>query len=80
MFDYSLFTRKTKDSLNVLLVYVDDIILARDSLQKIERIKNLLNEFFNIKDLGELKYFLGLEVVTSRKGNMPLKSWKKLEC
>jgi len=48
MFDYSLFTRKIKNSLTVLLVYVDDIILARDSLQEIERIKYFLNDSFKI--------------------------------
>jgi len=29
---------------------------------------NILNESFRIKDLGELKYFLGLEVTKSKKG------------
>jgi len=68
MFDYSLFNRKTKKSLTVSLVYVNDIILAKDSLQEIERIKYFLNDSFKIKDLGELKYFLGLEVYRSKKG------------
>jgi len=68
MSNYSLFTRKTKNSLSILLVYVDDIILAGDSLQEIERNKYFLNYSFNIKDLGELKYFLGLKVSRSKKG------------
>ena len=67
-FDYSLFTRKTSTTFTVLLVYVDDIILAGSSLSEIERIKGLLNDYFKIKDLGKLKYFLGLEVARSRKG------------
>ena len=67
-FGYFLFTRKTLTTFTILLVYVDDIILAGSSLSEIERIKGLLNDSFKIKDLGKLKYFLGLEVTRSRKG------------
>jgi hypothetical protein len=66
--DASLFTKKGSDSFTVLLVYVDDIILAGDSLAEISFIKNILNQAFKIKDLGKLKYFLGLEVVHSQNG------------
>ena len=52
--DVSLFTKKTPDSFTVLLVYVDDIILAGDSLPEITFIKNALNQAFKIKDLGTL--------------------------
>jgi len=41
---------------------VDDIIIAGDCLLEINRIKEVLNCSFKIKDLGELKYFLGLKV------------------
>ncbi|XP_014496814.1 uncharacterized protein LOC106758398 [Vigna radiata var. radiata] len=51
-----------------LLVYVDDIILAGNSMTEINRIKGLLHNRFHIKNLGELKYFLGLEVARSKKG------------
>jgi hypothetical protein len=49
-------------------VYVDDIILAGTSLVEIDRIKLILDNHFKIKDLGTLKYFLGLEVAQSREG------------
>ena len=45
-----------------LLVYVDDIILADNDLQNYLEFKAYLNDCFRIKDLGPLKYFLGLEV------------------
>lgn len=51
-----------------LLVYVDDVILAGNSLEKIERIKSTLDHEFNIKDLGKLKYFQGIEVANSKIG------------
>lgn len=50
------------------MVYVDDIILAGDSIDEFDRIKNVLDLAFKIKNLGKLKYFLGLEVAHSRLG------------
>jgi hypothetical protein len=59
-----------------LLIYVDDIILAGTSLEEFQRIKSILDSNFKIKDLGILKYFLGLEVAIPKlelqchKGNI----------
>ena len=56
-------------------MYVDDIILARNSMAKFASMQAILDSRFKIKDLGDLKYFLGLEVARSRKGIsiMPMK-------
>ncbi|XP_019190731.1 PREDICTED: uncharacterized protein LOC109185204 [Ipomoea nil] len=51
-----------------LLVYVDDILVANPNISLILQIKSQLNDQFQIKDLGPLKYFLGLEVARQRKG------------
>jgi hypothetical protein len=66
--DYSLFTLNKQGSFTALLVYVDDIILARDSLAEFARIKTVMDEEFKIKDLGKLRYFLGIEVAHSKSG------------
>jgi len=66
--DASFFTKKAFDSFTILLVYVDDIILAGDSITEIDFIKNVLHQAFKIKDLGTLNYFLGLEVAHSQSG------------
>jgi len=50
------------------LVYVDDIILASNDTSAISALTILLNQQFKLKDLGPLKYFLGLEVARSDKG------------
>jgi hypothetical protein len=47
---------------------VDDIILTGDYEEEMVRLKKLLAKEFEIKDLGYLKYFLGMEVARSRKG------------
>ena len=66
--DYSLFTLQHGSDFTALLVYVGDIILAGTSLVEFQRIKNILDNQFKIKDLGILKYFLGLEVAHSKEG------------
>lgn len=50
------------------LIYVDDVILAGNSDEKIQRVKKYLDEKFSIKDLGPLKYFLGIEVARACDG------------
>jgi len=68
---YSLFINSSEGSFKtILLVYVDDIILAENDKKEIERVKEALNMTFKIKDLGDLRYFLGFEVVRSKKGIM----------
>ncbi|XP_019181694.1 PREDICTED: uncharacterized protein LOC109176759 [Ipomoea nil] len=62
------FTKGEGDSFVALLVYVDDILVASTDLGIIQDIKNQLNSSFKIKDLGPLKYFLGLEVARQNKG------------
>ena len=52
----------------ILLVYVDAIILIGDDVEEMERLMKGLASEFEIKDLGLLKYFLGMEVTRSKKG------------
>jgi len=66
--DHSLFLRRTDNSITIALVYVDDIILAGNDAVEIEKLTHLLNETFKIKNLGDLTYFLGLEVARNKTG------------
>ena len=45
-----------------LLAYVDDIIMAGNDPHACTAFTAYLNACFQIKDLGPLKYFLGIEV------------------
>jgi hypothetical protein len=58
--DYSMFTLTRDNTFTILLVYVDDIILAGDYMAEFDRIKAVLDVAFKIKNLGQLKYFLEL--------------------
>ncbi|MCI03227.1 retrovirus-related pol polyprotein from transposon TNT 1-94, partial [Trifolium medium] len=49
--DHSLFIRKNESSFTVLLVYVDDVIVAGNSMTDIKSIKDALHNSFKIKDL-----------------------------
>ncbi|CAN1263655.1 Retrovirus-related Pol polyprotein from transposon TNT 1-94 [Linum perenne] len=66
--DYSLFTKSVNGLFIAVLVYVDDIIITGTDLPTIQSLKTQLDKAFTIKDLGSLKYFLGLEIARSSKG------------
>ena len=66
--DASLFIKSTHSSFTILLVYVDDVILAGKTLSEFTLIKGVLHDAFKIKDISQLKYFLGLEVAHSTSG------------
>lgn len=51
-----------------LLVYVDDLILTGNDELAITSFISRLNREFAIKDLGDLNYFLGLEVAYTENG------------
>jgi len=66
--DHSLFTKSSSDTFTIILVYVDDIILVGNSMSEFTTNKSILHAYFKIKDLGQLKYFFGLEVAHSQQG------------
>ncbi|XP_019225026.1 PREDICTED: uncharacterized protein LOC109206644 [Nicotiana attenuata] len=68
----------------IILVYVDGMLLTVNNLELILATKVNFQEAFKIKDLGELKYFLGIEFSRSQEGlsasktvNTPLDSNQK---
>lgn len=66
--DYSLFAYiKDGKSLRVL-VYVDDLVIAGNDLEMLTKFKAYLSKCFKMKDLGKLKYFLGIEIARGPQG------------
>jgi hypothetical protein len=51
-----------------VLVYVDDIIVASSSQDATNALLKNLEENFALKDLGDLHYFLGIEVTKTKEG------------
>ncbi|KAL5772611.1 hypothetical protein ACOSP7_012218 [Xanthoceras sorbifolium] len=66
--DYSVFYKQSKAGIILLVMYVDDIVITGSDATGISSLKSFLHTQFHTKDLGMLKYFLGVEVIRSKKG------------
>lgn len=66
--DSSLFVYKCGADVAYLLVYVDDIILTASTTSLLQRVIRDLCREFAIKDLGALKFFLGVQVRRDDEG------------
>jgi hypothetical protein len=66
--DHTVFYKHSSCKITILAVYVDDIIITGDDDEEILELKKCLSKTFEVKDLGQLKYFLGIEVARSEKG------------
>ncbi|KAK8949221.1 hypothetical protein KSP39_PZI006154 [Platanthera zijinensis] len=66
--DFSLLTHHQKTGTVLLLVYVNDILITGDDSKGIQAVKQHLSSVFQTKDLGHLRYFLGLEIARRPDG------------
>ena len=67
--DHTMFYKHSGDNkIVMLMVYAYDIILTGDNIMGLEKLKRELAKDFEIKDFGQLRYFLGMEVARSRGG------------
>ncbi|KAA0041751.1 putative mitochondrial protein [Cucumis melo var. makuwa] len=70
--DQILFTKVSKiGKIAILIVYVNDIELYGDDTNEIIQLKKKMAFGFEIKNLGNLKYFLGMEIARSREDLAP---------
>ena len=66
-FDHCVYFRKLQDgSFIYLLLYVDDILIASKNEEEICKLKARLSKDFEMKDLGEAKKILGMEIARDR--------------
>ena len=68
MANYSMYVKKSDTSLVVVVIYVDDLNITDDYKAQIANVKKVLGAEFDMKDLGELMYFLGVEVIRTPQG------------
>lgn len=63
--DTSLFIKWTGQLVLYVLVYIDDMLITGNNKSAISQLITTLNSRFSLKDLGESKYFLGIEMTLS---------------
>ena len=82
--DHSIFYHHNSSGQCIyLVVYVDDIVITSSDQDGIQKQKQHLFTHFQTKDLGKLKYFLGIEIAQSNSGvvfSQRKTSWKKPVC
>ena len=65
---HTLFIKHKEGKVTTLIVYVDDMVLTGDDPCEIKALQEYLATKFEMKDLGQLKYFLGIKVARSKHG------------
>lgn len=74
--NHSLYVHRSETSIVVITIYVDDYIVAGDNDVAVEEVKRLLKQKIEMNDLGELRYFLGIEVIKTPEGIwLPLRQY-----
>ena len=66
--DHTLFIKQKLGKVIALIVYVDDMVVTGNDSMEITALQRKLASEFELKDLDNLKYFLGIEVVRSALG------------
>ncbi|KAM0026098.1 putative RNA-directed DNA polymerase [Helianthus debilis subsp. tardiflorus] len=66
--DHTLFLKRKGKLVTCLIIYVDDMIITGNDEEEMKNLKASLFTKFEMKDLGRLKYFLGIEVLRSKQG------------
>ena len=64
--DHYVFYKNSSFGIILQVLYVDDIVITRSGSKGILFLKSFLHSQFHTKDLGILKYFLGVEVTRSK--------------
>ena len=67
-YDNSLYVRSDYESLIVIVLSVDDLVIRGGHVVDIYKAKSLLSNKFEMRDMKELHYFLGIEVIRTQPG------------
>ncbi|PRQ43410.1 putative RNA-directed DNA polymerase [Rosa chinensis] len=65
---HTLILKRRRNKITALIIYVDDMIVTGDDQEEVKKLEAYLSYEFEMKDLGGLKYFLGIEVARSKEG------------
>ena len=65
--DYCLYMKCKSDDVIYLILFVDDLLICRKNKRKIDEVKNKLSNKFAMRDLGEVKTYLGINIEYDHK-------------
>ncbi|CAJ2645382.1 unnamed protein product [Trifolium pratense] len=68
--EYGVYVQKSTSSIILICLYVDDLLVTGSDIAKIEKFKTVMMTEFEMTDLGEISYFLGIEFLKTSKGLM----------
>ena len=78
--DHCCYRKKFKSSYIILLLYVDDMLVAGSDIQEINRLKKQLSSKFEMKDLGSARQILGMSIIRDRvAGTLKLSQEKYIQ-
>ena len=66
--DSCVFVKNESSTLKIIAVYADDLILIAKSLSEIQQMKDSLSKTFRMKDMGQLRYCLGINFELTEQG------------
>jgi len=64
--DHCVYSKCSNNSFIILSLYVDDILIAGNSKEMIDTTKKWLTSNFEMKDMGEASYVLGVKIIRDR--------------
>ena len=77
-YDHCVYHKKLKDgSFVYLIIYVDDMFIASSNISAIEKLKKQMTRECEMKDLGEAKKILGMEITRDRQKGLVCLSQKQ---
>ena len=68
--DHRVYIKRSKGSCIILSLYVDDILLAGNDMEMIITTKGWLSSNFEMKDMGEVDYILGVKILRDCSKNL----------
>lgn len=76
--DNCVYVKQSDGEIVILITWVDDLLIATSSNDLMSEVKGMLAERFNMKDLGPLRHFLGIDF-TQHKGEVKMSQRRHIE-
>ena len=68
--DHCVYIKQHKDKYVLLSLYVDDILITSNDFEFVQTIKRWLSSTFEMKDMGETSYILGINIHRDRSNRL----------